>query len=195
MRAIFLRSIAVTAALLILLCGFYPLTVTMLARLLFPSRANGSLVLAGDKIIGSELIAQAFSSPEYFHPRPSAAGGRGYDAANSGGSNLGPTSRRLIDSVRANIDLLIKENPAIQKGAIPVEMVTSSASGLDPDISPEAALLQAARVAGARHSDPEAVKRLIAKETRGRTFGILGERRVNVLLLNLRLDREIHFHK
>ncbi len=190
MRAIFLRSIVVTAALLIVLCGFYPLAVTLLARTAFPARANGSLIESSGKVIGSELIGQMFSKPGYFHGRPSAAGDKGYDAANSSGSNLGPTSKKLVETVKANVDRVIKDNPSIKKGQVPVEMVTASASGLDPDISPGAALIQVERVAKARHSDPEKIKRMIMEETRGRTLGFLGEKRVNVLLLNLRLDKE-----
>jgi len=188
MRAIFLRSIVVTAGLLIVLCGLYPLAVTVLAQLAFPAPANGSLISRSGKVIGSEIIAQGFSRPEYFHPRPSAAGDKGYDAANSGGSNLGPTSRKLSDGVKANIDQVLKENPRLRKGDVPVEMVTASASGLDPDISPASALIQVERVAAARKADPENIRRMVLEESVGRTLGFLGEERVNVLMLNLRLD-------
>jgi len=190
MRTIFLRSIVVTAVLLIVLCGFYPLAVTLLAQLAFPDRANGSLIESPGRTIGSELIAQAFSRPEYFHPRPSAAGDKGYDATSSSGSNLGPTNKKLADGVKANIEQVLKENPSLKKGEVPVEMVTASASGLDPEISPAAALIQVERVASARKADPENVKRMVLEETRGRTLGFIGEERVNVLLLNLRLDKE-----
>jgi K+-transporting ATPase ATPase C chain len=164
----------------------YPLAMTGAAQLLFPDKANGSLIRQGDRIVGSELIGQNFTKPEYFHPRPSAAG-NGYDATNSGGTNLGPTNPKLAERVKAAIDQFRKENPDYN-GPIPADIVTTSASGLDPHISPDAANAQAARVAKARNLPMDRVQQLIAQATERPTFGILGEPRVNVLKLNLALD-------
>ena len=160
----------------------YPLAMTGLCQLLFPGNANGSLIRQGDKIIGSELIGQNFTKPEYFHPRPSAAG-NGYDAANSAGSNYGPTNQKLIDRVKASIELVRKENPDYT-GPIPADLVTASASGLDPHLSPDSARVQSARVAKARDVAVEKVNQLIAQSTEGPTLGLLGEPRVNVLMMN-----------
>lgn len=190
MRALFIRSIVVTTVLAIVLCGFYPVTVTILARIAFPGRANGSLIEKSGKVIGSELIGQAFGRPEYFHGRPSAAGDKGYDAANSSGTNLGPTNKKLAGGVKAGIDRVMKENPTVRIGEIPVETVTASASGLDPHISPGAAMMQVERIYRARNADPEKIKTMIIEQTEDRTLGMLGEKRVNVLLLNLKLDKE-----
>ena len=165
----------------------YPLAMTGLSQLLFPGKANGSLITQGDKVIGSELIGQNFTKPEYFHPRPSAAG-NGYDAANSAGSNYGPTNQKLIDRVKASIDQVRKENPDYA-GPIPADLITTSASGLDPHLSPDSARVQSARVAKARGLAVEQVNQLVSQFTEGPTLGLLGEPRVNVLMLNLELDR------
>jgi K+-transporting ATPase ATPase C chain len=181
-----LRTTVVTLALTGIL---YPLVITGLAQLLFPWRANGSLVWdERGQVVGSELIGQGFSNPAYFQPRPSAAG-EGYDAAASSGSNLGPTSKKLQERVVEDLERLEEENPDAQE-PVPVELVTTSASGLDPHLSPQAAFWQAPRVASARGITPERVRAVVNTYTEGRTFGILGEPRVNVLLLNLALDRQ-----
>jgi K+-transporting ATPase ATPase C chain len=166
----------------------YPLLVTGLAQVLFPYRANGSLVSQGGVTVGSELIGQPFTRPEYFQPRPSAAGAGGYDPTASGGSNLGPTSQKLRDRVLADIERLRSENPQAP-GAVPVELVTTSASGLDPHLSPKAVLWQVPRVAAARGASASEIEVLVEGLIEGRTFGLLGEPRVNVLRLNLELDR------
>ena len=167
----------------------YPLAVTGLAQMAFPHRANGSLVTVAGKVVGSELIAQSFAKPEYFHPRPSAAGNNGYDAAGSSGSNLGPTNPVLEKRLKESAQLFRKENPTFS-GPIPADAITASGSGLDPDISPANALAQVARVAAARKLTPEQVTAMVNRSTEDRQFGILGEPRVNVLNLNLSLDRE-----
>jgi potassium-transporting ATPase KdpC subunit len=164
----------------------YPLAVTGLAQVLLRDKADGSLVVRDSKVIGSELIGQSFAGPTYFHPRPSAAGD-GYDAANSGGSNLGPTSRKLMDRVKASVDQFREENPDFQ-GPIPADLLTTSASGLDPHISPASAAAQIERVAKARGLPVDRVQTVVAENTQGRDWGFLGEPRVNVLLLNLALD-------
>jgi K+-transporting ATPase ATPase C chain len=175
----------------------YPLGMTGLAQLVFPHQANGSLVEEDGKVIGSSLIGQNFTSDKYFHTRPSATTEPDpkdptqtipapYAADNSAGSNLGPTNKALIDRVKADAAKLAKENPGTP---IPVDLVTTSGSGLDPDITPAAAEFQAARVAAARHLPVERVQALVAEEAEGRFLGIFGERRVNVLELNLALDR------
>jgi potassium-transporting ATPase KdpC subunit len=167
----------------------YPAAVTGLAQVLFPSQAHGSLVTANGRVVGSRLIGQNFAKPEYFHPRPSAAGA-GYDAALSSGSNLGPTSQKLIDRVQASVDQYRKENPSYT-GPIPADAVTASGSGLDPHISPANAEIQAARVAGARGVGVERVRALIAGATAHPWLGFIGESRVNVLELNLSLDQQL----
>jgi K+-transporting ATPase ATPase C chain len=166
----------------------YPLAVTGLAQLAFPHQANGSLLDPNGKVVGSSLIGQKFTRPEYFHGRPSGAGD-GYDGLNSGGFNQGPTNQKLKDRVQADVTKFRAENPTFT-GPIPADIVTASASGLDPHISPEAAEAQAGRVAAARGISPEAVQRLIAAHIEQRTLGLLGDPRVNVLELNLALDRE-----
>lgn len=181
-------SLMATLCLAVILCGVYPVTVWVLAQGLFPDRANGSLVTARGKIVGSSLIAQGFTSPKYFHPRPSTAG-QGYDATSSGGSNLGPLSRRLVETVRQRVDEYRSENTLTLDAPVPVDAVTGSASGLDPHITLKNALLQAPRVAGARGLSENRVLEEIRLHTEGRNLGILGEPRVNVLMLNLALDR------
>jgi K+-transporting ATPase ATPase C chain len=166
----------------------YPLAMTGISQALFPHKANGSLVTAGGKVIGSELIGQNFARPEYFQPRPSAAGDKGYDASSSSGSNLGPTNKKLIDRVQASVDQFRKDNPDF-RGPIPADLLTTSASGLDPHISPASAAAEAPRVAKARGVSLGQVTQLIAQFTEGPDLGFLGEPRVNVLKLNLALDR------
>jgi K+-transporting ATPase ATPase C chain len=164
----------------------YPLVMTGVAQLIFPYQANGSMVYANGKPVGSAIIGQLWTKPQYFHGRPSAAG-KGYDPTNTGATNLGPTSKKLIDSTKATIAALKKENPDAT-GPIPMDLVTSSGSGIDPDVSPEGAYYQAPRVAKARSLPLTTVNALIARTITPRTFGILGEPRVNVLQLNMALD-------
>ena len=174
--------------------GMNKIAITGISQMVFPHRANGSLVTANGKVIGSELIGQNFSQPHYFQPRPSAAGSDGYDASASGGSNLGPTSQKLRDRISASIDKVRKENPDYT-GPIPADMVTASASGLDPHISPASALVQASRIAKARAIAPEQVRELIAQYTEGPDLGLLGEERVNVLRVNMALDQRFPARK
>jgi K+-transporting ATPase ATPase C chain len=182
-------SLRMTLATLVLTGLVYPLVVTGVAQLVFPWRANGSVVSAQGRVVGSELIGQGFKSPGYFQSRPSAAGD-GYDAANSGGSNLAPTSQKLRDRVAADVARLRKENPQAP-AEVPAELVTTSASGFDPHLSPEAARWQVPRVAAARGVAAGEVLALVDARTEPRTFGLLGEPRVNVLLLNLDLDQRL----
>jgi len=179
------------ALVLTILTGlFYPGVVTGLCQIFFFQQANGSLIGNDGRIMGSSLIGQSFTRPEYFHPRPSAAGNDGYDASSSGGSNLGPTSRQLIDRIKGDVEAFRKENPDYH-GPIPTDMVTASGSGLDPHISPASAQAQALRIAKTRGVSEDLVNRLIAQYTEASAFGFLGDARVNVLQLNLALDR--HF--
>jgi K+-transporting ATPase ATPase C chain len=176
--------------LMTLLLGIaYPLAITGIAQLVFPDQANGSLIRQGDTVVGSSLIGQYFSKPEYFHPRPSAAhaagGGPGYDALNSGGTNLAPSSQKLVDAVTAAVQANQPDNPGTP---VPGDLVTASASGLDPDISPAAAEFQIPRVAKTRGLPENVVRELVKKATKGRTLALFGEPRVNVLKLNMLLD-------
>jgi K+-transporting ATPase ATPase C chain len=180
-------ALVVTAVLMVLTGLLYPGLVTAVAQVLFPHQANGSLVTVNGRVVGSALIGQSFAGARYFHPRPSAAGA-GYDDTLSAGTNLGPTSAKLADTLVAGaVDSAVRLDGAV-KGRIPSDLVTSSGSGLDPHISPASAALQVARVARERGLDTSLVRRLVALHTEARQFGVLGERRVNVLLLNLALD-------
>ena len=183
-----LRPAVVLTLLLCAITGLlYPGVVTVFAQLLFPGQANGSLIMRNGQPVGSRLVGQAFTAPYYFHPRPSAAGA-GYDATASAGTNKGPTDLKLADTLIAQaVEKVVQEDGA-QKGHIPSDMVTASASGLDPHISPANALLQVARVARERGADPAAVQALVDKHTQGRQLGVLGDPAVNVLELNLALE-------
>jgi potassium-transporting ATPase KdpC subunit len=187
MKKEILVALRMTVATLVLTGLAYPLLMTGVSQVLFAREANGSLVLKDGRVVGSELIGQRFTSPAYFQPRPSAAGQDGYDGTSSSGSNLGPTSAKLRERVAADIERLRKENPRA-RGPVPAELVSASGSGLDPHLSPEAALWQVPRVANARGAPAAEVEKLLAARTEGRTLGFLGEPRVNVLLLNLDLD-------
>jgi K+-transporting ATPase ATPase C chain len=179
-------ALRVTIVSIVLLGFIYPLAMTAIAAVLFPRQANGSLVTVNGKVVGSSIIGQLWTKPQYFAGRPSAAG-KGYDPTSTGGTNLGPTSKKLIDSTKATIAELEKQNPD-SAGPPPIDLVTSSGSGIDPDISPEAAYWQAPRVAKARGESLATVRALIAGHVQGRTFGFLGEPRVNVLEIDLALD-------
>jgi potassium-transporting ATPase KdpC subunit len=179
-------SVVYTIISVILFGLIYPLVMTGISQLLFPWQANGSMVYINGKPVGSAIVGQLWTKPQYFHGRPSAAG-KGYDPTSTGATNLGPTSKKLIDSTKATIAALKKENPDATI-PVPMDLVTSSGSGIDPDISPEGAYYQAPRVAKARRLPLAQVNALIAKVTQPRTFGILGEPRVNVMQLNLALD-------
>jgi K+-transporting ATPase ATPase C chain len=180
-------SFIATVCLAVLLCGIYPAVVWLVAQGIFPDQANGSLVSVKGQVIGSSLLSQKFTGPSYFHPRPSAAGD-GYDAVNSGGSNLGPTSQKLIDAVKERIAAYRAENNLTPEILIPADAVTASGSGLDPHISVKNVLLQASRVARVRGVGEEALRKKILSHTEGRDLGIFGEPRVNVLMLNLDMD-------
>lgn len=181
-------SLVATVSLALLLCGIYPLVVWGIAQGLFPYKANGSLIMRDGKIVGSELLAQNFTGPKYFHPRPSSAGETGYDGGSSGGSNLGPISKKLIDSVEERVKAYRQENNLPPATPVPADAVTASGSGLDPHIGVQNALLQAGRVARERGVSEQAMVAEIKSHTQGRDLGIFGEPRVNVLTLNLALD-------
>ena len=200
MKKNLITAVLYTVATTVLLGVLYPLVITGLAQVLFKDKANGQLIpnaaqsspnassqIASQGIVGSRLIAQPFTGPQYFHSRPSAAGTNGYDASNSSGSNLGPTNQKLVERVKTDVTALQAENPGTP---IPIDLVTTSGSGLDPHITPAAAQFQAARVAKARGMDEKVLSSLIAEHTERRQFGILGEARVNVLELNLALDNK-----
>ena len=178
-----------TLVLTVLTGLIYPLAVTGLCQMMFRDQANGSLKTVNGQVVGSILIGQNFTKPEYFHPRPSAAGNDGYDATASGGSNLGPTNRKLIDRTKASVEKFRKENPSYSD-PLPADLVTASGSGLDPHISPASAAAQADRIANARGLARMQLQALIDAHTEGRDLGFLGEPRVNVLLLNLTLDEQ-----
>jgi K+-transporting ATPase ATPase C chain len=182
MKKNFVTSVLMTIATTILLGIIYPLVVTGLAQVLFHEKANGQLIKANGKIVGSRILGQAFSGSAYFHGRPSAVD---YDAANSNGSQWGPTNQKLIDRVNGDVAKLKAENPSVP---VPVDLVTASASGLDPEITPAAAAFQVHRVAAERKIPEAEITRLVSEHTQGRTWGLLGEPRVNVLELNLALD-------
>lgn len=184
-HSVWMTSVRFTIVTAILLGLGYPLVVTGLARLIFPHQAGGSLILKDGTVIGSELLAQSFTSDRYFHPRPSAAG-NGYDATASGGSNLAQSSKTLVTRIQGDIDKLAAQNPG---KPVPIDMVTTSASGLDPDITPDNAFYQAPRIAKARNLTEESLRQLISQHIAPRQLGLLGEPRVNVLLLNLDLDK------
>jgi len=193
-----IRAAIVLVVALVLITGLvYPLVMTGLAQVLFPDRANGSLIVKDGKIIGSELIGQVFADDRYFHGRPSATNAPDpndatktidapYNAANSGGSNLGPTNKALVDRVKGDVEKLKQENPSAR---VPIDLVTTSGGGLDPHITPDAALFQVPRVAKARNMPEDRLRELVNQHIEGRTLGLLGEPRVNVLALNLALDR------
>ncbi|MCX5826711.1 MAG: K(+)-transporting ATPase subunit C [Deltaproteobacteria bacterium] len=180
-------ALASVIVLAVILCGAYPLAVWGIGQALFPNQANGTLIQLRGKTVGSSLIAQGFKGAAYFHPRPSAAG-QGYDSSNSGGSNLGPTSQKLIDSVKERIAVYRLENNLTPEFPVPADAVTSSGSGLDPHISVQNARLQAPRVAKVRNMSQETLRQKIDIHTEGRDLGMFGEPRVNVLNLNLELD-------
>ena len=182
-------GLRMTILLTVLTGLIYPGVVTGICQVLFPAQANGSVITRNGKVIGSSLIGQNFAKAEYFQPRPSAAGNDGYDAANSSGSNLGPTSQKLIDRVKASSVKLRADNPAYS-GSLPADLATTSASGLDPHLSPASAKVQVQRVAAARGVQSAALEQLVDQLTEGRDLGFLGEPRVNVLLLNLALDEK-----
>jgi K+-transporting ATPase ATPase C chain len=184
-HSVWMTAIRFTLVATILLGIGYPLLITGIAGVVFPRQAAGSLILRDGQVIGSELLAQSFTSDKYFHPRPSAAG-KGYDATASGGSNLAQSNKALVDRLQASIDQLAKQNPG---HAVPIDLVTTSGSGLDPDITPDSAWFQLSRVARARGIPADRLRPLVEQHIQQRQFGLLGEPRVNVLDLNLALDQ------
>jgi K+-transporting ATPase ATPase C chain len=190
MKSVFGIAVRTTIVTLVLTGLLYPFVMTGIAQVLFPWRANGSLVTDDrGQVVGSALIAQGFANPAYLQPRPSAAGEKGYDAASSSGSNLGSTSKKLQDRIKEDLKRLKEENPDAS-GPVPGDLVTASGSGLDPHVSPQGALWQVPRIAKARGISPERVQAVVTANVEGRTFGILGEPKVNVLWVNLALDRQ-----
>ena len=185
MRRNLITAVLYTVVTTVIFGLIYPLVVTGLAQVMFHDKANGQLLYKNGELVGSRIIGQPFSAPQYFHSRPSAAG-NGYDAANSGASNYAPTNKKLIDRVAGDVALLQTDQPGVD---VPVDLVTASGSGLDPDITPAAAEFQVARVARERHLPADSVRKLVSVHTQGRQLGFLGEPRVNVLLLNQDLDR------
>jgi K+-transporting ATPase ATPase C chain len=184
MHSVWKTSILFTIVTTVLLGLGYPLFITGVAAMIFPHKAAGSLILKDGKVIGSELLAQSFTSDRYFHPRPSAAGA-GYDATASGGSNLAQSNKTLVTRIQGDVDKLAAQNPG---KPVPIDLVTTSASGLDPDITPDAAFYQVSRVAKTRNLNEDSVRKLIEQHVTNRQLGVLGEPRVNVLNLNLALD-------
>jgi K+-transporting ATPase ATPase C chain len=195
MSALIKKSILMTIALVIITCGVYPVAVWVVGQVVFHTKANGSIITKDGNPIGSKLIAQNFQKPEYFHPRPSSAGDKGYDAANSSGSNLALTNKKFIDGLAANIKQAQTDNPSLAAGKVPNDMVMASASGLDPDISPENAHAQTERVAKARNASVDSVKQLIDNQSGKPALGVFGEAYVNVLELNLALDNSLPMKK
>jgi potassium-transporting ATPase KdpC subunit len=186
-----ITAVLMTIATMILLGIIYPLVVTGIAQVLFPRKANGQLIQVAGKTVGSSIIGQGFSGPAYFHSRPSSAG-NGYDAANTNGSQLGPTNQKLIDRVKGDVASAQADQPG---AAVPIDLVTASASGIDPHITPAAAEFQLSRIAKERGTTVDRLGALLAKHTEGRQFGVLGEARVNVLELNLELDQQFPANK
>ena len=185
MRRNLITAVLYTVVTTVMFGLVYPLVVTGLAQVLFHDKANGQLIYKNGELVGSRIIGQSFTAPQYFHSRPSAAG-NGYDAANSSGANLGPTNKKLVDRVAGDVATFEVDHPGV---AVPIDLVTASGSGLDPHITPAGAEFQVARVARERHLSEDSVRRLVLQHTEGRQLGFLGEPRVNVLLLNLDLDQ------